>query len=121
MESAAGEAQAVGAVSVALSSSQVPRVILSSNMKDLDASPYFMWDEPMSVRQLKDKLAHASVPEKIRLKSKILREARDTDVWEFLTPQRVAAEWSLLSPRLGRRRAFWEFLLNQWRQAALID
>jgi hypothetical protein len=50
-----------------------------------------------------------------------LREARDTDVWLFTTPRDVAAQWERLAPHLGRRRPFWVFLLDQWRQHGLLD
>jgi hypothetical protein len=52
----------------------------------------------------------------LRLLGRILREARDPDVWRFTTPAEVIAEWPVLQRYLGRRRAFWEFLLGRWRQ-----
>ena len=51
---------------------------------------------------------------------KILREARDTDVWHFTTPGEVAARLDSLSRHLGRRRAFWHFLLDRWERAGLL-
>jgi len=89
-------------------------VRLSSELDDPGAVPYFLWDEPMTVAELRDRLLHASAPERARLLAKILREARDTEVWEFTTPAAVARDWKALSLHLGRRRAFWEFLLGSW-------
>ena len=74
----------------------------------------------MSVAELRVKLASSSVEERTRLLGKILREARDTDVWQFTTPQDVWLNWDKLSPHLGRRREFWEFLLNSWEKEGLI-
>jgi len=89
-------------------------VQLSSELDDPEAVPYFLWDEPMTVAELRDRLLQGSVPERTRLLAKILREARDTEVWRFTTPAAVARDWKALSLHLGRRRAFWEFLLNSW-------
>src|SRR5690606_23994304 len=81
-------------------------VPLSSELDDEDAIPYFLWDDPMSVREVRRRLATASPPERDRLLGKILREARDPDVWRFTSPEEVAARFSALSRQLGRRRAF---------------
>ena len=74
----------------------------------------------MTVGELKQKLNSASVEERNRLLGKILREARDTDVWKFTTPQEVWQNWDKLSPHLGRRREFWKFLLNSWEKGGLF-
>ena len=89
-------------------------VRLSSELDDPGAVPYFLWDEPMTVAELRHRLLYASDPERTRLLAKILREARDTEVWEFTTPAAVARDWKVLSLHLGRRRVFWEFLLSSW-------
>lgn len=87
---------------------------LSTDLSDPDAVPYFLWDEPMTVRELRRRLVTASPPEKARLLGKILREARDFEVWEFTTPDEVAHSWAQLRKHLGRRRPFWRFLLTEW-------
>ena len=93
---------------------------LSTNLDAPDAVPYFLWDQPMTVAELRRRLRLLSRPERCRLLGKILREARDTDVWRFTTPEEVARDWSLLSRHLGRRRPFWEFLLEGWRSQGLL-
>lgn len=93
---------------------------LSTRLDRDDAVPYFLWDEPMTVAELRVRLATASREEGTRLLGKILREARDPDVWMFTTPDAVLDRWSDLSRHLGRRRAFWEYLLNRWRADGLI-
>jgi hypothetical protein len=90
-------------------------VQLTIEIEDPAAIPYFLWDEPMSVAQLKERLRSASHPERIRLLGKILREARDTDVWAFTTPEEIQQLWPELSIHLGRRRPFWEFLFQRWQ------
>jgi hypothetical protein len=95
-------------------------VKLSIRIKDQTAIPYFLWDEPMSVAQLHERLDSASHPERIRLLGKILREARDTDVWYFTTPEEIRRLWPELSKHLGRRRPFWEFLINRWQSEGYL-
>lgn len=93
---------------------------LSTDLHDPDATPYFLWDEPMTVREVHRLLLDATEPVRLRLLAKILREARDTDVWHFTSPGEVARMYDRLAPFLGRRRAFWDFLLGRWRVAGLL-
>jgi len=96
-------------------------VTLSTSLDDPSAMPYFLWDEPMSVAELRRRLESGSQEERLRLISKILREARDSDAWKFTTPGEVLRLWPEISIRLGRRRAFWGFLLQRWQRAGLLD
>jgi len=96
-------------------------ISLSSDLSDPQAVPYFLWDEPMTVSELREKLRTASLPERTRLLGKILREARDTEVWLFTTPSEVARSWPAVSRHLGRRREFWEFLLETWSRQGRLD
>jgi hypothetical protein len=98
-----------------------PGVRLSLDLDDSAAVPYFLWDEPMTVAELRARLEGASRPERMRLLGRILREARDPDVWRFTTPAEVVASWPELQRYLGRRRAFWEFLLQRWRELGVDE
>ena len=93
---------------------------LATSLDDPSSVPYFLWDDPMTLSQVDEFLRTASRPERMRLLGKILREARDTDVWRFTTPQEVASAWTELAPHLGRRRPFWEFLLGRWKEQGLL-
>jgi len=95
-------------------------VLLSTDLDRDDAVPYFLWDEPMTVAELRRRLREGSTTERSRLLAKVLREARDRDVWRFTTPAAVARDWELLAPHLGRSRAFWEYLLREWRTLGLL-
>ena len=95
-------------------------MMLSTELNNPAAIPYFLWDEPMTVAEFKQRLVTASAPEQKRLLAKLLREARDTDVWQFTTPQEVWRQWTELLPMLGRRRGFWEWLLNCWHKEGLL-
>lgn len=100
---------------------QTPGVRLSLDLDDPSAIPYFMWDEPMTVAELRARLQGGTRPERLLLLGRILREARDPDVWRFTTPREVIAAWPDLRRWLGRRRSFWEFLLRRWQELGLDD
>ena len=79
-----------------------------------DARPYFLWDEPTTSRMFRDALSSAGPEEKARLLGKLLREARDPDVWQFTTLEEVRRLFPAVSRYLGRRRAFWTYLIAAW-------
>src|SRR5437867_13059263 len=93
---------------------------LSADMNDPEAIPYFLWDAPMTVAQFKERLASASIPERMRRTGKLLREARDTDVWRFLTPFEVCRQWDAIAPQHGRRRALWQILFHRWHEVGSL-
>jgi hypothetical protein len=95
---------------------------LSLDLSRPDARPYFLWDEDVSVAELRRALRpDRDADTRLRLLGKLLREARDVDVWQFVTPAEVAAALPALGRRLGRRRGFWEFLINGWREDGLLQ
>jgi len=95
-------------------------VMLSTDLSSPHSIPYFLWDEPMTVAEFRQRLRSASTAEQTRLLAKLLREARDTDVWQFVSPAEVLQRWPALAPHIGRRRGFWEFLLSHWQREGLL-
>jgi hypothetical protein len=93
---------------------------LSTELSDPSAVPYFLWDEPMTVSEFKRRLTSASLSEQNLMLGKLLREARDTDVWKFTTAEGVWCRMPEVSRYLGRRRAFWEFLFELWHREGLV-
>jgi hypothetical protein len=93
---------------------------LTTDLDDPGSVPYFLWDRPITLESLRKRLSSASPDERTYLLGKIMREARDTDVWRFTTPHEVIRMWDRLRIHLGRRRAFWEFLLAHWRRDGLV-
>lgn len=89
-------------------------------MTQTDLRPYFLWDEDVSIGELEALLAGPPSPARDRLFGKMLREARDLDVWAFVTPAAVARELPNLRRRVGRRYAFWSFLIEGWRTDGLL-
>jgi hypothetical protein len=93
---------------------------LSADLTEDTLRPYFLWDEDLSIGDLKGRLKGSDQRERLRLLAKLLREARDIDVWRFVTPAEVADALPAVRGRLGRRRAFWEFLVEGWRADGLV-
>jgi hypothetical protein len=95
-------------------------VALTTDLSQEESTPYFLWDEPMTLRDLRERLGR-SEEDRIRLLGKILREAREPDMWLFTTAEEVDQRWNQLERHLGRRRDFWRFLLSQWREQGLLS
>lgn len=82
--------------------------------------PYIFWDRDVTVGELRTILRDPDHPERPAMLAHLLREARPDEVWAFVSPADVAAAWSEVAPRLGRRRAFWEWLLAAWRELGFL-
>jgi hypothetical protein len=93
---------------------------LTTDLGRDELRPYFLWDEDVSVGELRAILAGPPSYDRDRLFGKMLREARDIDVWRFVRPAEVAAELERLRPRVGRRYPFWRFLIDGWRADGLL-
>jgi hypothetical protein len=92
-------------------------VSLSVDLRDSNARPYFLWDEPTTtIGAFRDALATADDETKARLIGKLMREARDEDVWKFTTIAEVRGLFPKIDRYLGRRRAFWHYLLDAWQR-----
>jgi hypothetical protein len=93
---------------------------LTTDLDRTDLRPYFFWDEDISIAELHQILAGPSVDERERLLAKLLREARDIDVWRFVTPIEVAEALPRLRRQVGRRYEFWRWLIDGWRSDGLL-
>lgn len=93
---------------------------LTTDMSRRELRPYFLWDEDVSIGELHQILDGPDSPRRDQLFGKLLREARDIDVWEFVRPTEVARVLERLRRRIGRRYAFWTFLIEGWRSRGLL-
>lgn len=90
---------------------------------DLDREediPYFLSDEPTSIRRLREILRDGPEPLRIHYMTKVLREARPEHAWRFFQPRDVRSRWGSIRERLGRSRALWEFLFDRWERDGLL-
>ncbi len=81
--------------------------------------PYFLFDEDLSVAELRQRLSNGNSAERLRLIAKMLREAHEDDVWEFLTLKEFLDIYPEVSSLLGRRREYWQQLYNSSRRSEL--
>lgn len=93
---------------------------LTTDFSDDRGRPYFLWDEERTTGEFRRAIATASGPERWRLIGKLLREARDSDVWEFVTPMEVWENFESIRRHLGRRGRFWEYLLRGWQHDGFL-
>ncbi|HLA77779.1 MAG TPA: hypothetical protein VJU18_09390 [Vicinamibacteria bacterium] len=59
---------------------------LTVDLRQEDLRPCFSWDEDLSIAELRQRLQGPDEHDRLRLLGKMLREARDIDVWAFVTP-----------------------------------
>jgi len=93
---------------------------LTTDMREEGRVPYFLWDRRVTVGELRAVLDDPTNPQRIPLLRELLREARPDEAWAFVSPHTVSREWDQLSPGLGRRRAFWRWLLDLWRELGYL-
>jgi hypothetical protein len=93
---------------------------LTTDLTRAELRPYFLWDEDVSIGELRAIFAGPDGFDRDRLLGKMLREARDLDVWEFVKPTEVARVLTRLRRRIGRRFGFWSFLIEGWRADGLL-
>ena len=93
---------------------------LTVDLTQAERRPYFLWDEDVSIAELRAILHGPAGPLRDRALAKMLREARDIDVWTFVTPAEVAEALPRIERRLGRRAAFWRFLIDGWKKDGLL-
>jgi hypothetical protein len=94
---------------------------LATDLSDGSAVPYFMWDEPLTLDDLRRRLGGPDEAERTRLSGKVMREARFDEAVQLVPVARIVAEYPQLRANLGRRRAFWDFLIAEWRSLGLIS
>ena len=82
--------------------------------------PYFLWDVPITEAELRERLCDPDADTRAQWQARIMREARYEDVWSYLTLAEILRDWSDIRRHLGRRRAFWEYLLEGWRKDGLL-
>lgn len=82
--------------------------------------PYFLWDVDVSDAELRARLEVSDPDTRAQWQARIMREARYEEVWSYLTLARILRDWDHIRLHLGRRRAFWEYLLRGWRDDGLL-
>jgi len=82
--------------------------------------PYFIWDVPITDAELRERLQDPDPDTRAQWQGVIMREARFEEVWQYLTLTEILRDWTDIRRHLGRKRPYWEFLLNGWREDGRI-
>jgi hypothetical protein len=90
---------------------------LADAMRD---RPYFLWDLDATEADLRARLLVSDPDARAQWQARVMREACYDDVWTYLTLDVIQRDWRHIRLHLGRRRAFWEYLLQGWRDDGLI-
>lgn len=72
--------------------------VMTTNFKEEHLRPYFLWDETMTIGELRQILRSGKEEERLYYMAKILREARYEDVWEFLKPSKMSCRIGISCP-----------------------
>ncbi len=79
---------------------------------DESARPYFVWWMDVTIGDFRRKLSDPDVEQRAYWLGALLREANTRDVWLFMTPAEVRAQWPRVLRHLGRTRQRWAWLLD---------
>jgi hypothetical protein len=82
--------------------------------------PYFLWDVDVTEDELRRRLQVPDLDARAQWQACVMREARFEDVWRYVTLDAVLSNWVHIVRHLGRRRRFWEFLIEGWREDGLL-
>jgi hypothetical protein len=82
--------------------------------------PYFLWDVDIDDVELRRRLHHPEASIRAQWQGYVLREATFEEVWSYMTLDDVLHDWNHLERHLGRRRAFWHWILDGWRKDGLL-
>lgn len=93
---------------------------LSTDLDDPKARPYFVWDEEITMADLRQRLRSDDPDERALWMGRVMREARYQDVWKLLRLRDVLEWLPRIDRHLGRSREFWHWLIQGWRDDGLI-
>jgi hypothetical protein len=75
----------------------------------------------VSERELRERLQHPDPRIRAQWAGCIMREATYPEVWQYLSLDDILKDWEHIERHLGRRRAFWCWLLEGWRDDGLLS
>jgi hypothetical protein len=85
------------------------------------ATAWFTWDSPVDAGTLRERLRHPDRAVRAQWQGLVMREARFTEVFEWLSLDEIVRDMPCIERHLGRRKAFWQWLLDGWRRDGLLS
>jgi hypothetical protein len=77
-----------------------------------DGRPYFLWWTDLTTAEFRELLKSDDPETRAYWTAALLREANSRDVWPFISPREIKAQWTRLIRYLGKSRAMWAWLLD---------
>lgn len=82
--------------------------------------PWFLWDATVSEDELRVRLRHPDASVRAQWQGVVMREARYREVFDYLTLEEITRDFKHIERHLGRRRAFWIWLLEGFRRDGFL-
>jgi hypothetical protein len=82
--------------------------------------PWFLWDADVSDDELRARLHHPDASIRAQWQGVVMREARYREVFDCLTLEEITRDFEHVERHLGRRRAFWIWLLEGFRRDGFL-
>jgi hypothetical protein len=82
---------------------------------DHQRCPYFLWDVELNLEQFRALLGDPNPRIRAYWAGKLMRQAKPDDIFLFLSLADIRQLWPDVQPYLGKTRAFWQWLLLQWK------
>ena len=80
--------------------------------------PYFLWDVGMTLEAFQAQLVDPDPDIRAHAIGKLMRQARPDDTLVLLSLAQIRHDWERVLPYLGRRRAFWTWLIPELERRA---
>ena len=79
-----------------------------------------LWGQAAHLDELRRRLARDDEEDRTRLASKVMREARFDEAVGLIPVAELVANYPRLRRNLGRRLAFWDSVMAEWRSLGLV-
>lgn len=85
------------------------------------SAPWFTWDAPIEADTLRQRLHHPEPAVRAQWQGLVMREARVPEVFDWIRLDEIVRDFEHIERHLGRRRAFWRWLLDGWRRDGFLS
>lgn len=92
----------------------------SATLLAMSARPWFLWDVDVDEETLRARLHHPDPAIRAQWQGAVLREARFDEVFHYLSLDEILRDYARIERHLGRRRRFWQWLIDGWRRDGLL-
>jgi hypothetical protein len=89
-------------------------------LTDPQGRPYFLWDVEMTLEEFERNVASDDAATRAYFVGKVMRQAKPDDALQYVSPQQIADLWPSIERYLGKTRAFWSWLLEQWERRGVV-